>query len=187
MSSLPDLFNLIQHLDAQLTTATAGAASITQHPTSAPEKLTKYILVSTGNFHLAIAIDDMSEVGPLPTITFLPNLPSWIQGIVNIRSEIISVIDLPGFLGAGNSGASDGSRFVVLRYKKRKVGIRLDRIIGTVGRFESDTKPLDAFARGQVNTSLFHYGFQGEKQFYYVLDVRSLLTAPRLVDYNRAG
>lgn len=188
MSSLPDLFNLIQHLDAQLTAATNGATAITQHPTSTPEKLTKYILVGIGNFHLAVAIDDMSEVGPLPTITFLPNLPAWIQGIVNIRSEIISVIDLPGFLGAGgDSGASGGNRFVVLRYKKRKVGIRLDRIVGTVGRFESDVKPLDTLARNQVNSSLFRYGFQVEKQFYYVLDVRSLLTAPRLVDYNRAG
>lgn len=185
MSSLPDLFNLIQHIDAQLTAATAGA-SIKQHPTSIPEKLTKYILVQTGNLHLAIAIEDMSEVGPLPTITFLPNLPAWIQGIVNIRSEIISVIDLPGFLGMNDKGEGGGSRFVVLRHKKRKVGIRLDRIVGTVGRFQSDTQPLDAFAESRANTPLFHFGLLVEKQLYSLLDVGRLLTAPRLVDYNRA-
>lgn len=184
MSSLPDLFNLIQHIDAQLTAATAGA-SIKQHPPSVPEKLTKYILVQTGNLHLAIAIEDMSEVGPLPTITFLPNLPAWIQGIVNIRSEIISVIDLPGFLGMNDKGGA-GSRFVVLRHQKRKVGIRLDRIVGTVGRCQSETQPLDAFAESRANTPLFHFGLLVEKQLYSLLDVGRLLTAPRLVDYNRA-
>lgn len=184
MSSLPDLFNLIQHIDAQLAEAGSGSQSLDQRPKSIPEKLTKYILVSVGNLYLAIAIEDMSEVGPLPTITFLPNLPAWIQGIVNIRSEIISVIDLPVFIGNDEKGGGNGTRFVVLRHKKRKVGFRLDRIIGTVGRFKSDTKPLD---KNRKNTSLFHYGLQVEKQFYYVLDVRKLLTAPRLVDYYRAG
>ncbi|OGR17037.1 MAG: hypothetical protein A2X81_01605 [Desulfobacterales bacterium GWB2_56_26] len=186
MSSFPDLFNLIRHIDEQLTEAAADSAALMQTPKSIPEKLTKYILVGAGNLHLAIAIEDMAEVGPLPAITFLPNLPAWIQGIVNIRSEIISVVDLPVFLGLAETGGA-GSRFVVLHQRKLKVGIRLDSIIGTVGRFASDIKPLDAFDGNRLDKSLFHSGLLVEKRFYFILNVRKLLTAPRLVDYNRAG
>ena len=187
MSSLPDLFSLIQHIDAQLTEAIDGSASATQQTVAVPEKLTKFILVGVGNLHLAIAIDAMAEVGALPTITFLPNLPAWIQGIVNIRSEIISVIDLPGFLGASDKDGCVGGRFVVLRHKKRKVGMRLDRIIGTVGRFKSDIKALDTVDKSKDKSAFFHAGLLVDKQFYYILEVSRLLTAPRLVDYNRAG
>jgi purine-binding chemotaxis protein CheW len=135
---------------------------------------------------MAIAIEDLAEVGPLPAVTFLPNLPAWIQGIVNIRSEVISVIDLPVFLGLAQKRGS-GGRFVVLRHRKLKVGVRLDSIAGTVGRFASDIKPIDAFDGSRLDTSLFHSGLLVEKQFYLILNVRKLLTAPRLVDYNRAG
>lgn len=185
MASFPDLFNLIRHIDDQLETSTADSAG-ERSPKSIPEKLTKFILVTAGSLRLAIAIEDMAEVGPLPTITFLPNLPGWIHGIVNIRSEIISVVDLPVFLGLGLK-AGGGNRFVVLRHGKLKVGVRLDGIVGTIGRFASDIKPLDAFDGDRMDKSLFHSGLLVEKQFYFILNVRKLLTAPRLVDYNRAG
>ncbi len=185
MASFPDLFTLIRHIDEHLAEASADIDAL-RSPQAIPEKLTKYILVVAGSLHMAIAIEDLAEVGPLPTITFLPNLPAWIQGIVNIRSEIISVIDLPVFLGLAEKGGA-GGRFVVLRHRKLKVGVRLDALVGTVGRFVSDIKPLDAFDDGRLDTSLFHSGLLVEKQFYFILNVRKLLTAERLVDYNRAG
>lgn len=186
MASFPDLFKLIRHIDEQLAEASADTDALMLSPKSIPEKLTKYVLVGAGNFHLAVALEDLAEVGPLPTITFLPNLPPWIQGIVNIRSEIISVIDLPAFLGLTEKGGA-GGRFVVLRHRKLKIGVRLDSIVGTVGRFASDVKPLEAFDGARLDKSLFHSGLLVEKQFYFILNVRNLLTAPRLVDYNRAG
>lgn len=186
MSSFPDLFNLIRHIDDQLAEASVDSAEQMQAPKTIPEKLTKYILVGAGSLSLAIAIEDMAEVGPLPAITFLPNLPAWIQGIVNIRSEIVSVIDLPAFLGLA-APAETGSRLVVLHHQKLKVGIRLDSIVGTVARFASDIKPLDDFDGDRLDKTLFHSGLLVEKRFYTILNVRKLLTAPRLVDYNRAG
>lgn len=112
----------------------------------------------------------------MPTIMFLPNHPAWIQGIANIRSEIVSVIDFGGFLN-----------LVVLRHKKLKIGIRLDQIIGTVSKTASEIIPLDLFDKNPVDTCLFSSGLFIEKNFYYILKVPRLLTAPRLLNYNSNG
>ena len=105
MSSVVDLQNLILKIDEQLAEVTDKAAIVEQQVAAAREEMRRYILVRIGDLHLAIAIDDLSEVGPLPAITLLPNLPFWIQGIVNIRSEIVSVIDFGGFLDVMGWGA----------------------------------------------------------------------------------
>lgn len=187
MSILPDLYTLIQNIDTELLEVMRSSVPANQQSIPEQEKLTKYILVSTGTLHLAIAIDDLSEVGPLPAITFLPNLPQWIQGIVNIRSEIISVIDFAGFLKLSGQGVCDGNRFVVLKHRKQRIGVRLDRIIGTVSRAATDTKPLDYFDNNPPDISLFTAGLVIENQRYYIFNVRRFLMAPSLLDFNRAS
>lgn len=187
MSSLPDLYTLIQNIDAELVDVLRSSSKADNRVVEEQEKLTKYILVATGPLSLAIAIDDLSEVGPLPQVTFLPNLPAWIQGIVNVRSEIISVVDLPGFLSLETEGMSTGNRFVVLQHRKQKIGVRLDRIAGTVSRGPSDTAPLDIQLKNFKDKSLFSMGLQVEKTLYSILNVRRFLTAPRLIHFNRAA
>lgn len=187
MSSMLDLENLILNIDEQLAGVTDTAALVEQQIAADREEVDRYLLVGIAALHLAIAIDDLSEVGPLPTITALPNLPSWIQGIVNIRSEIVSVIDLGGFLNIAGRGVCDGNRLVALRHKKRKIGIRVDRIIGTVSKPLSETQPLDPVDKESVDASLFSSGLFAEKKFYYILNVPRFLSASRLVDYNSKG
>ncbi len=184
MSSYPDLYTLIHTINTELAEAMRSPGSAQQKFVPVQEKLTKFVLVATGTLHLAIAIDDLSEVGPLPAITTLPNLPPWIQGVVNVRSEIVSVIDLAGFLKSGRRGVCGGKRFVVLRHRKQKIGIRLDRIVGTVSRAVTETKPLDYIDNNQMEKSLFATGLLVENTLYYILNVRRFLTAPSLIDFR---
>ncbi len=185
MLSSPDLYTLIQDIDNQLAQTSDGSVTSSSLAATKQEEMSRYILVGIGALHLAISIENLSEVGPIPPVTFLPNLPSWIQGIVNVRSEVVSVLDFGGFLHLENKTACDGNRLVVLRYKKRKVGLRVDRIIGTINRGVSDQTPLGTVEKGNVNTSLFDSGLLVDTNFHYILNARKFLTAPRLIDYNR--
>ncbi|MGB3211153.1 MAG: chemotaxis protein CheW [Desulforhopalus sp.] len=187
MSSVLDLENLIQNIDGKLAKVSDMAEIAEQQAAADREEMNRYILVGIGALHLAIAINDLSEVGPLPAITALPNLPQWVQGIVNIRSDIVSVIDLGGFLRVADKGVCDGHRLAVVRHNKQKIGIRVDRIIGTVNKAVSETKPLDFFDKNPVDKYLFTTGLFVDKNFYYILDVPRFLTAPRLVNYNGKG
>lgn len=187
MSSAPELKKPIRPLDPHPAEVMEKEAMTARQPAADREEMNRYVLVEIGALHLAIAIDDLAEVGPLPTITALPNLPTWILGIVNIRSEIVSIIDFGGFLGITSRAICNGNRFAVLRHKKQKIGLRLDRIIGTVNKAVSEKKPLDPVDRNSVDAGLFTSGLLVGKKFYYILSVRKFLSASRLVDYNNTG
>jgi purine-binding chemotaxis protein CheW len=187
MPSFPGLAAVIENIDTRLVEVLRGSVTINDRPGPEQERPTKYILGVIGTLHLAIAKDDLSEVGQLPALVSLPNLPAWIQGIVNIRGEIISVIDLPGFLRLGGRDKCVGHRLVVLSYNNRKIGIRLDRIVGAVSHLRTGINPIDYLDTNPCDTPLFTSGLLIEKQVYTLLDVQRLLTAPCLIDYNRAG
>lgn len=186
MASFPSLAEVLGNIDARLAAAMAGPAPIRQRPGPAPAKPTTCLLAASGTLHLAIAEDDLSEAGPLPPLIPLPNLPPWIQGIVNIGGEIISVIDLPGFLTPDGRGTCTGHRLAVVRHGSVKVGIRLDRIVGRVGSPETIGQALECPVEQPLPLPWFTSGLLVGNQVYSLLNVPNLLTAPRLVDYNRA-
>ena len=54
---------------------------------------TLYISFVVGWHEMALPVTAMQALGNMPDITPLPYLPSWIKGIVQIRGEILSVVD----------------------------------------------------------------------------------------------
>jgi hypothetical protein len=83
----------------------------------------RYVLTGMGSLRLALPLDGLAEVGPLPKITPLPNLPSWILGIVNVRSEIIPVIDLAEFLDLPGQNGQGAEQLVTLRHRELRIAL----------------------------------------------------------------
>ncbi|TKB09873.1 chemotaxis protein CheW [Desulforhopalus sp. IMCC35007] len=183
MTKYPDLIDLIHAIDRQLEGA-VGGADRSVFGATAPEVMVKYILVKVGTRTLAIGIDSLAEVGVLPKITALPNLPWWILGIMNIRSEIISMVDFTGFLQERQPVRNHASKLVVLRNDKVKVGIGVDAIVGTVNIVVQEILPNVNGDAESIEKMLFPSRLLSNGVAYSILDVGKFLTHPRLIDFD---
>jgi len=185
MTNFPDLKDLIHGIDSQIETIEDSVKSNSFG--SAPEAMAKYILVKIGSRSLAIAIDSLAEVGGVPKITFLPNLPDWILGIMNIRSEIISMVDFAGFLKEEQVRVRGEKKLVVLRNEKMKVGIGVDVIVATVTKNLSEIQICSGSTESLLAKDLFLEEFMVDGVSYSILDVQKFLTHPRLVEFSGEG
>ena len=70
------------------------------------------------------------EVHPLEELTPLPCTPDFVLGIVNLRGEILSVIDLKKFFGLPEKGLTDLNKIIVLESANMRFGILADVILG---------------------------------------------------------
>ena len=183
MTNYPDLNSLIHGIDSQLegVTDTTDPASFGVKP----EVMVKYILVTIGSRSLAITIDSLAEVGPIPKITALPNLPEWIKGIMNIRSEIVSMVDFVGFLNEEQADTRRDKKLLVLRDKKMKVGVEADSIVGTVTRGRSDIQSVKESTESLIGKILFRENLLVDGERYSILNVQKFLTHPRLVNFAK--
>ncbi|HVB47503.1 MAG TPA: chemotaxis protein CheW [Burkholderiales bacterium] len=71
------------------------------------------------------------EVHPLENLTPLPCTPAFVLGIVNLRGEILSVIDLRKFFELPEKGLTDLNRVIVLEAQGMVFGVLADAIAGT--------------------------------------------------------
>lgn len=62
----------------------------------------------------AAPLADVLEIGHLPRVTPAPHVPPWVLGVSSVRGDIVSVVDLRGFLGLPGVRDLPG-RFVLTR------------------------------------------------------------------------
>ena len=71
------------------------------------------------------------EVYPLKDFAILPGVPTYVLGIINLRGQIISVIDLKKFFNLPEKGLGELNKIIVLRNEQMEFGILADVILGT--------------------------------------------------------
>ena len=71
------------------------------------------------------------EVYPLKDFTPLPGVPSYIFGIINVRGQILPVVDLKKFFNLPEKGLGELNKVIILRDEQMEFGILADAVNGT--------------------------------------------------------
>jgi len=89
----------------------------------------------------ALPIYQIQEIVKMTAITRVPNTRPYVEGIINLRGNIIPVINMNKRLNLPVSGYDDATRIIVVESKGQKVGIIVDNVM-EVGRFtENEVEP----------------------------------------------
>jgi len=70
------------------------------------------------------------EVYPLKDLTPVPCTPPFVLGIINVRGQILSVIDLKKLFDLPEKGLTDLNKVIIVRAGQMELGILADRILG---------------------------------------------------------
>ncbi len=81
---------------------------------------------------------DVREVLPLPDhVTRVPGAKPWLRGIANLRGQLLTVVDLKSFLGAGSAANDRQARILVVASREVPTGLIVDEVVG-FRRFGAD-------------------------------------------------
>ena len=74
---------------------------------------------------------DVREVLPIPEqVTRVPGAKPWLRGIANLRGQLLTVVDLKSFLGAGAPASDRQARVLVVASRDVPTGLIVDEVIG---------------------------------------------------------
>lgn len=108
-----------------------------------------------GKEHFAIDLFDVKEVVEYTTITKLPNTPPYVKGIIDLRGEITTIVDLKQRLHITDESSQpeENSRIIVLDEKntKSKIGIMVDDVL-SVSTF--DLKDVDTKSASEIGEDM---------------------------------
>jgi purine-binding chemotaxis protein CheW len=88
-----------------------------------------------GDALMGISIDSVEEINHHLDLTPVPHAPSCVRGVMNLRGEVVTVIDLRSVLGLEPTVTTRRTCNVVVRSAGERIGLLADRV-GDVVRTE---------------------------------------------------
>jgi purine-binding chemotaxis protein CheW len=80
--------------------------------------------------HYALAISQVREVSLLKELTPVPCTPPFVLGLINLRGEICTVIDLKKFFDLPDRGITELNKIIIVQHDDMQLGILADAIRG---------------------------------------------------------
>ena len=88
-----------------------------------------------------VPITSLHEIVRVPEITAVPDAPDYIEGVINLRGKIVSVIDLRKRFGEPETAPNRRNRILVVEHGGRLSGLIVDAASEVLKIPESDIEP----------------------------------------------
>jgi len=130
-----------------------------------------------GGEEYAVMVENVREVLKLRDLTLVPNTPSYILGVMSLRGQMLSVIDLCTRLCLMSGLRNEKSRIIVVSTDDEDVGLVVDRVTGVFKIRQDAIRPApenvergSEYLRGIVRQ---------DDKLYIILDLSKLLDKAR--------
>jgi len=87
---------------------------------------TQFVGFTVGRETYGIPIISLQEIVRVPEITAVPDSPDFLEGVINLRGKIVSVIDLRKRFGKPATPLDRLSRVLVVEHRGRLAGMIVD-------------------------------------------------------------
>lgn len=134
----------------------------------------EYLSFNLANEHYAISILKVQEIRGYEGVTRVPDTPDYIRGVVNLRGEIVPVLDLRMKLGLKDARYDAFTVMVVIRLGDRSAGIVVDAVSDVVALGADDIRPTPELGAAVDTRFISAIGTAGD-QMVILLDIESLI------------
>lgn len=142
----------------------------------------KVVVFRVGKEEFAVTIAAVKEVQPWTQPTPVPEAPPMVEGVMNLRGDIIPVIDLGRLFRTARLKSSEESKTIVMELDGQQAGFIVDDVteVQTVGA--AQVSPPSPVLRGQSGSSQMISGIikMGENRLVVQVDPRKILANAQL-------
>ncbi len=152
------------------------------------EKLRDKNIIELATFYVGDALCGMDilkvqEINKLMEMTVVPQAPDYVKGILNLRGQIVTIIDLGKKLGLDETALGDDPRNIIVNAPGEHIGLLVKRISDVVMADPEKIEPAPANMSG-IQGSYFLGVYKTDNKLIGILDAEQVL---KMESDNRAG
>ncbi len=144
----------------------------------AKESLTLVVYMLEANdqaYEYGIPISQVHEITRPGDVIKLPGMPDFVNGIMNLRGEVIPIIDFKKRFSLGSTIPKDTTRIVVVNINKQKCGVIVDDVLEIISIPAENIEDAPSIAGGVNNSFILGIG-KVDKRLIIAIDVIEILT-----------
>ncbi|MBU2702111.1 purine-binding chemotaxis protein CheW [Sporomusaceae bacterium BoRhaA] len=126
-------------------------------------------------YEYGIPIEQVHEITRQGKTLAMPGMPDFVEGIMNLRSNVIPIIDLKKRFGLGTTVEKDTTRIMVINIDNKKCGIVVDDVLEIIPIASEEMEDAPTVTGGISSNYILGIG-KVENRLIIALDMNKILT-----------
>jgi purine-binding chemotaxis protein CheW len=147
----------------------------------------QYLTFLLANEEYAISILKVKEIIEYDTVTTVPKTPKWVRGVINLRGNVVPVVDLAVKFGLEAKPVTKTTCIVIVEtlYESQTttIGVVADAVSQVMDLTTGDIQPVPEFGT-KVKVDYLLGMAQLGKKFALLLDVDKVLSTDELLNLS---
>jgi len=144
------------------------------HPTANSEL--QFASFQVGDLLLGIEIHQVQEINRNLNLTPVPHAPEAVKGVINLRGEVVTVVDLRRVLGLPSVPCTRSTSNVIIKQGHEQVGLLVDQVAEVITCQSTEIDPLPENLAG-IDSCFFSGVIKLQHNLLVVLNVTQSLQA----------
>lgn len=146
-----------------------------QKKTDSTKRLVELATFYVGDALCGMDILKIQEINKLTQMTKVPQAPEYVIGILNLRGQIVTIIDLGKKIGLGETELNQDSRNIIVNDSSGHVGLLVRQISDVVSADMERRESAPANMNG-IQGEFFTGVYKTEHTLIGILDVEKVLS-----------
>lgn len=143
------------------------------------------IIFLSGNEEFGIPISEVREIIKIGQITPIPNTPHFIKGIINVRGEIVTAIDVKTRFSLSSSITVDPKHIVVTKQEDGLFGLIVDEVIEVLRIQGDEIKPPPSIIK-KIHKKYINGVITHNKRLIILLDLKQVLAHTEIMKVDHS-
>ena len=124
----------------------------------ADEKIFEMVGFKLGNEEFMVDINKIREIIMKTDITYVPRIPPYFEGVINLRGNIVPIINMRKKLGMKSEKFTKDSRILIMEVNDMLVGFIVDKITKVILIPERNIEPTPVTFGGMASEFIYGVG-----------------------------
>ena len=133
-------------------------------------------------FNVGYAVEVLSE----KPVKRVPELPDFISGLVDVRGDMVPVVDMRQRFGMSKGDSRKRKRFLIVRTSLGRIALIVDEVLSIVDMSQEKVKKPPMLFRG-ISKKYLEGLYKIGELMYIVLNIEEILTSEEKIILERAN
>ncbi|XOB65669.1 chemotaxis protein CheW [Deferribacteres bacterium DY0037] len=155
-----------------------GGTHMNYDVTNTADEEKQIVTFQIENEHYGIYIQKVQEINRYTNVTKIPKTPKFVEGIINLRGEVIPLIDLRSRFELETKPRDEFTRVIIINLQNMKVGFVVDWVDEVLRIRQEDIDPVPPVLGVAVNSEFIEgvINFDKNEKMILLLDVEELFS-----------
>lgn len=140
------------------------------------QKEYQLVIFAIGDEEFGVDISQVREIVRLIPITYLPKAPEFIEGVVNLRGQVVAVIDLAKRLVISSKQRGDNTRIIIVEIEGLTMGMIVDSVSEVLRLSSEHIEDVPSVIQTEVQEHYIYGVGKLKDRLLVLLDLKKVLT-----------